>query len=261
MIKIHGDFAMRYLIFSLTALFLTACADPDNPVVYTAPAGKAAVDEDEVKQPPGTNFGSYEEVPYVPVDPPETAAHTKADDPNTSNVDESIHTQSEIDAHRTDPLPPANNGCTVTYQDDEGNTVTERVDCRWKETWDTGDPTLRESIRNRYRYEQLVEDGVLPTVSVSGCKRTTDEGTYAIFTFTRTGPTTENLSFTFNWGGEAEKTITTGFGAGNATTEWNGGSLPVGVSIAPGWNNDTMTSDFELGTSSALVDNSSSACP
>ena len=36
---------MRYLImFSLTALFLLACGDTDNPMVSTAPAGKATVD-------------------------------------------------------------------------------------------------------------------------------------------------------------------------------------------------------------------------
>ena len=67
---------MRYVLFSLilTALFLTACADPDNPVVYTAPAGKAVADEDEeVKQPPSPNFGSDVVVPPSPVDPPVTA--------------------------------------------------------------------------------------------------------------------------------------------------------------------------------------------
>ena len=77
---------MMYLIFSLAALFLTACADPDNPVVYTAPAGKAVADDDEVKQPPGTNYGSYEEIPYVPVDPPETAAQTLADEGTNSQT-------------------------------------------------------------------------------------------------------------------------------------------------------------------------------
>ena len=56
---------MRYLIFSFAALFLTACADPDNPVGYIAPAGKAVVDEkdEEVKQPPAPNFRSDVEIP------------------------------------------------------------------------------------------------------------------------------------------------------------------------------------------------------
>ena len=35
---------MRYLMVSLTALFLLACGDTDNPVVPTAPAGKATVE-------------------------------------------------------------------------------------------------------------------------------------------------------------------------------------------------------------------------
>ena len=35
---------MRCFMFSLTALFLLACGDTDNPVVPTAPAGKATVD-------------------------------------------------------------------------------------------------------------------------------------------------------------------------------------------------------------------------
>ena len=41
---------MMYLIFSLAALFLTACGDTDNPVVSTAPASKVLQ-----VQPPGTN--------------------------------------------------------------------------------------------------------------------------------------------------------------------------------------------------------------
>ena len=47
-----GGYTMRSLIFSIAVLFLAACADPDNPVVYTAPAGKLT---QQPKQPPGTN--------------------------------------------------------------------------------------------------------------------------------------------------------------------------------------------------------------
>ena len=336
---------MMYLLFSLAALFLTACADSDNPVVYTAPAGKAVTDEEdeEVKQPPGTNYGSYEEIPYVPADRPETAAQTQGNEgtnsqtssnklvgnsgesrssetdfendyrqnfttgPNvlswkltavklymrargetehiveplvytveiwtrdtddtlmekigtltnpSSLVDDalneftgdidlaanttyalmvdvsggatrsttlisitstgaedgdsmpgwsiadylywrdrdetvystadhwtkigghsfsmeiygyatSISTQSQIDAHTTSSLPAPG------------------PDDWYKEAWDTRDPTLRGSLEREYRYEQLAEDGVLPTLSVSGCK---DADNNAIFTFSRTPP-------------------------------------------------------------------------
>ena len=244
---------MRYVLFSLTALFLTACGDTDNPVVYTAPAGKAV--DDEVKQPPGTNFGVV--VKDVGI-PPKTAAAQS----------DQIKTQSEIDRHRTSSVPSPNNGCTLTYfVDADGNLVnelvaggrevTERVDCPWKEAWDSGEPTLRKSIENQHRYGQLSDAGVLPTVSLSGCL----SGGNAVFTFSRNGPTDENLSFTFNVRGGPR--ITTGFGAGNASYEWNGGAVgPDGVEVwlDPGWHNEDMTGDFILGTSSVTVTNSSSGC-
>ena len=256
MIKIHGGFALRYAVFSLTALFLTACGDSDNPVVYTAPAGKA-VDE-EVKQPPGTNYGSYEEIPYVPVDPPETAAHTKADDPNT-NVNESIHTQSEIDRHRTDPLPSAS-ACDSERPavdrdgslrfDSNGNQIMERY-CWWDKA---GRSELLETVN---RHEQLVEDEVLPTITVSGCLN----GNNAIFTFRRTGPTTEGLSFAFNFSRSAGGLrVNTGFGAGNDSFGWNGGAVGsgAGVVIEPGWES-SMTGDYNAGAS-ATVTSSTGPC-
>ncbi len=186
--------------------------------------------------------------------------------------EEMVLPQSEVDRHPVSPLPSPNSGCTITYYVDAdgdlvnelvegGREVTERTDCWWKKAWDTGDPTLRESIRNQHRYEELVEDGVLPTISVSGCQ----DGTDAVFTFSRNGPTTENLSFTFNVSGgpNGGKTITTGFGAGNARYEWNGGAFDGGyvtVTIEPG-SDSAMTGDFMLGTSSASVNSSSGSCP
>ena len=258
MIKIHGGFAMRYAVFSLTALFLTACADADNPVVYTAPAGKA-VANDEVKQPPGTNFGSYEEVPYVPVDPPETAAHTIAN-PTEEDPDANIHTQSEINRHRTDPLPSANNGCIAyimnedgTYMlDANGNKITERVDCWWKRAGPS------DTIRREYRDQQLREDGVLPTISVSGCK---DDDNNAVFTFRRNGPTDETLAFTFSVSGVGGKRVSAAFGVGKATREWNGGtfgSQGMSVWLEPGWL--YYSGDYIVGTSELTVRNSTGGC-
>ena len=98
MSKIHGSFALRYAVFSLTALFLTACADPDNPVVYTAPAGKAVDEDEEVKQPPGPNHGSEVEIPpptsyEIPPsleDPPETAALQTSGNQGTNSQTPSI---------------------------------------------------------------------------------------------------------------------------------------------------------------------------
>ena len=256
MIKIHGGFAMRYAVFSLTALFLTACADTDNPVVYTAPAGKAvANDEEEVKQPPGTNYGSYEEIPSVPVDPPETAAHTVRDVTRQDN----IHTQSEIDRHRTDPLPAAS-ACESERPavdrdgnlrfDSNGNQIMERY-CWWDKA---GRSELLETVN---RHEQLVADGVLPTISVTGCLN----GNNAIFTFRRDGPPDEGLSFAFNFSRSAGGLrVNTGFGAGDDSFTWNGGAVGqgAGVVIEPGWES-SMTDDYNAGAS-ATVTSSTGGC-
>lgn len=402
---------MRYVLFSLTALFLTACADTDNPVVSTAPAGKTLQ-----LQPPGTNQASSRKLVGNSARQRNTAEGLEQDHRQdfttgpthydwkltavklsmevytdkaeeviftveiwttgsdgrlitrlgtltrpssmprntnaalytfTGNIDleanttyalvvdavgradraeENIHldstnsgaedsgsaagwsiannlyekyndetawrqrsrvlrieihgyenknilTSSEVDRHQVSALPSPNNGCTVTYYVDEngdrvnelvpgGKELTRREDCWWKEAWDTGSPTLRESIENLHRYEELREDNVLPVISVSGCK---DGSSNAVFTFSRNGPTTEHLSFTFRVSGgpNSGKSITTGFGAGHASFEWNGGEFSDGnvkVTIEDGWLSE-MTGDFILGTSSAIVNSSSSTCP
>ena len=228
---------MRYAVFSLTltALFLTACADPDNPVVYTAPAGKAAVDEDdEVKQPPGPNHGSYKEVPYVPVDPPETAASHLANEPDHPP---------RISEVRIPPLS---------------------VKPEYQEAWDTEDPTLREAIRDEWRDEHLREANALSTISVSGEKMTEGGTTYAVFTFTRTGGhTDEPLSFQYilaklpyaddHWAASnnSRETITTGFAAGETTYKtramfkFNQGE--VRVALVEGRGSD-MSGDYIVGS-------------
>ncbi len=186
---------------------------------------------------------------------------------------EKVLPQSEVDRHPVSPLPSADSGCTVTYYEDaDGNLVdkdraeeegitkvTEPTECSWKKAWDTGEPSVRESIENRHRYEELVEDGVLPTISVSGCRDDND----AVFTFSRTGPPTENLTFSFYANGGDSK-ITTGFGAGSASFEWRR-ALDSDVSewrltIESAWHS-AMTGDFMLGTSSASVNSSSGNCP
>ena len=396
---------MLYLIFALAALFLTACGDPDNPV-YTAPAGKAVANDDEVKQPPGTNYGSYEEIPYVPADPPETAAQTLAAEeeeeippPLVGNLEQTsgpiisfirdhrqdfttgsdarswkltavklfLQTTSSASATYTVEIWTTDGGATLmekigtlthpssltnsalneftgdidlaantTYalvvdvsqgvnldninmrytatgtedgdsmagwsiadyfywrekdatdwNEIQGSSLIIEIhgyaifstqseidrhrtsslpapgpDDWYKDAWDTGDPTLRGSLEREHRYEQLVEDRVLPTLSVTGCK----DGNNAVFTFSRNAPFTENVSFTFYVsGGDYDGSrITTGFGAGNARYEWNGGTVfgsnYVAVLIEPGWHNADMTGDYIVGTSTARVDNSSKPC-
>ena len=227
---------MRYAVFSLTltALFLTACADPDNPVVYTAPAGKAAVAEDEeVKQPPGPNHGSYKEVPYVPVDPPETAASHLANEPDHPP---------RISEVRIPPLS---------------------VKPEYQEAWDTEDPTLREAIRDEWRDEHLREANALSTISVSGEKMTEGSTHYAVFTFTRTGGhTDEPLSFQYilaqipypvenpsSWqrAQDSRETRITGFAAGETTyktrARFKFGQGEVRVALVEGQGSD-MSGDY-----------------
>ena len=370
---------MRYVVFSVIALFVTACGDPDNPVVYTAPAGKAVQ-----QPPPGTNqpssiklVGNFGQQPrvtsnfvrdyrqdfttgpdvhswklrsvkiYMEVYPslitlptfaveiwttgsdgmlmerigtlthpyslvshtlneftgdidldanttyalvvdvtavvtPESAVRLQStwsvnedsdsvagwsisDDSyrtstySSTNWDKDLNepyrieihgyaiplfTQSEIDAYRTRQDAPG--------PDDFG-----------QEAWDTGDPTLRESVRNLYRHEQLREANVLPTVSVSGCQ---DGSGNAVFTFSRNGPTTEHLSFVFNVSGGPNdgQRIRIGFTTGTASFEWNGGAVgsdKVHVWIDPSWHNDEMSGDFIRGTREATVNSASSTCP
>ena len=130
-----------------------------------------------------------------------------------------------------------------------------------------GDRATRETTQDNWRHEQLKADDVLPTISVSGCKN----GNNAVFTFSRVGPATEGLSFSMMVYQGDEKgpyddissTVTTGFLAGSSslTDEWsipavNGGKVAVRLIS---WDYD-MTDDYELGTSTALVNSSSSSC-
>ena len=418
---------MLYLIFALAALFLTACADPDNPVVYTAPAGKAvADDDDEVKQPPGTNYGSYEEIPYVPADPPETAAQTQGNQVTNSQTSRKLVGNTaqahnnyywfEYNDHRQDfttgpdvrswkltavkiflkidatTLPtftveiwtttrygasdavdtrigPLDNPASLTssglyeftgdidlaasttyalvvdveegeggsnihmsqtasLSEDSGSVVGWSIDdpyqkgkseanTGWtkdagsayrieihgyaillpaesqsetiksqseidrhrtsslpapgpddwyKEAWDAGGgggESPSPSLEREYRHQQLVEAGVLPILSVSGCRK----GNNAVFTFNRTGPTTENLLFTFNSvvdvrppDNDVQRRYSIAFGEDEDTREWNGGALGlvdgvlvdgVAVRIEPGWHGGT--GDYRLGTSAVRV--------
>ena len=130
-----------------------------------------------------------------------------------------------------------------------------------------GRNVLDASRLNEQRHERLVNAGALPTVSVSSCRVGTDR---ARFTFSRTGPTDEGLTFSMEVSGASisggTQTVTTGFSAGSSsfTDGWsllfpNGNMGAVHVKIYPGWHND-MTGDFKLGTSTASVSSSSSEC-
>ena len=132
-----------------------------------------------------------------------------------------VFTQSEVDAHTTDPLPAADNPSDIRQ---EAN-----------------------------RHQQLREDGVIPTISVSGC----EDGGEAVFTFTRNGGTDENLAFTFSVN-SGNTTISMGFGAGNNTREWR---APIGtwVRIEKSYHN-YHSGDYIVGTRSAQS-SSFSSCP
>ena len=125
-------------------------------------------------------------------------------------------TQSEIDAYSTDPLPAEDNP-----------------------------PEIRQKAS---RHQQLREDGVLPTISVSGCQ----DANGAVFTFSRNGPTTENLAFTFSVDG-GNTTISMGFGAGNATREWRA-PFNTWVKIEKAYHN-YHSGDYIVGTSGLVTAN------
>ena len=148
------------------------------------------------------------------------------------------------------------------------------VDRRGRQISYAGRNVLDASRLNEQRHERLVNAGVLPTVSLSSCRVGTDRGR---FTFSRTGPTDEGLSFRFEVFGASisggTQTHTRGFSAGSSsfTEEWslwtsedltdpNRVKGAMNVKIYPGWHND-MAGDFQLGTSTAKVTGSSSLCP
>ena len=271
---------MRYLMLSLAASFLLACGDTDNPVVPTAPAGKATVDlsEEECQAATSLPASFLEQARQLNPDLDEDLllstwkAHGCADevlwglswmvtkdaevtldvviytpppedDPETAahtKTGDNIHTQSEIDSGH-------------------GRAT------RWTSSGSNEVDVINASIKNRERFDEFLIADLLPTVRISNSCR---DGNTAVFTFERDGPTTEGLTFSYTYysvGAKGAvpstadyKTIITGFGVGSNSfkVRWplsGEAAARVYVEIAPGWHSD-MTGDFKLGTSSAEVD-------
>ena len=161
---------MRYLLMiSLTALFLLACGDTDNPVVPTAPAGKATVDlsAEECAAAESLPDGFLEQALAVNADLDAELllstwqAHGCADwalwgliwlesldaEP-TFDIDVEVYTPSE-------PIRLAQH-----ENDEEGNPIPRidevRIDALPSEltnskAWRSGSPTLREAIQDQWR--------------------------------------------------------------------------------------------------------------
>ena len=280
---------MRYvLMLSLAALFLAACGETDNPVVPTAPAGKVAVDlsEEECAATDSLPAGFLElALQANPNLDKETLLSTWKSHGCKDWVLWGLSWVASLDADVTFEVKSFKQSKSVEADhekpgDDPIHTQSE-IDryhgrqTRWTSSGSNQVNLLNVSTRNEQRFQNLQEAGVLPTVSVSGCGKDIPDpqdgsfdGTFdvAVFTFTRNGPTDENLSFSFyvyvGTGTNNYNKIITGFGAGNSTFQWEKalGSDPVRVEMIEGWHND-MTDDFQLGTSSASVSMSTGACP
>ena len=215
---------MRYLMFSLTALFLLACGDTDNPVVPTAPAGKATVDlsAEECAATESLPDGFLEQALEVNADLDAELllstwqAHGCADwalwgliwlaslDADLT-FDVEVYETPELitDFSHTDGSPPRISEVRIPPL------VIGELN---QEAWDTGSPTLRKAIQDQWTGLHLAEAGALSTVTVtSGGKETrtitwTDQNDvkrtitrhYAVFIFSRTGGhLDEYLSITF----------------------------------------------------------------
>ncbi len=219
---------MRYLMFSLTALFLLACGDTDNPVVPTAPAGKATVDlsAEECAAAESLPDGFLEQALEVNADLDAELllstwqAHGCADWALWGLIWlESLDADLtfDIEVH----TPPELITDFQHENDSEGNPIPRISEVRIpplvlgeldQELWDTGSPTLRKAIQDQWTGLHLYEAGALSTVSVSGSNETRtitrkdkDNNTfttthhYAVFTFTRIGGhLDENLVVTFS---------------------------------------------------------------
>ena len=254
---------MRYLMFPLTALFLLACGDTDNPVVPTAPAGKATVDlsAEECAAAESLPDGFLEQALEANADLAAEhllttyQAHGCADwalwgliwlasldadltfDVEVYETPELLtdfsHVEDgppRIDEVRIPPLPPLDEDFRGTSEDIYGE--------------------------DNWRRYHLAEAGALSTVTVSSARKETrtvtrkdaDDNTfttthhYAVFTFTRTGGhLDENLAVTFGlYRGDSHHTIGSGFSPGSATfkheVEFTGGQIYIDIEKPYGGN-------------------------
>ena len=273
---------MRYLMFPLTALFLLACGDTDNPVVPTAPAGKATVDlsAEECAATESLPDGFLEQARAVDPDIDATLlltmwkAHGCADWALwgliwLSSLELELELDGEVEIH---VIPPETTELETSYSHVDGGPP--RIDEVRIPPPPPLEPELAEILANtpeqikyfedNWRDQYLREAGALSTVSVSGEKRTItitrkDKNGipynitthYAFFTFTRTGGhIDEPLSVQFNSGYATE---TSGFGAGEETFEYRvafTAGQTVAVSLVPGWYSG-MSGNYTIGTPSS----------
>ena len=262
---------MRYLMISLTALFLLACGDADNPVVPTAPAGKATVDlsAEECAAAESLPDGFLEQAHAVDPDLDEELllttwqAHGCADWALwgliwLASLD--VGPTFEVEVYETPEFK-------FDFQHDGTPRIDEVripglvIGEAARKAWDSGSPTLRKAIQDQWREQHLREAGALSTVKVSG----TSVGNKAVFTFTRTGGHhDESLAVQFSLLHENYNTneiifsgsVTSGFSPDN-TTFTHEVSLSwrerVNVSISAGWASDMSGSysiDYENSTAS-----------
>ena len=214
---------MRYLLmFPLTALFLLACGDIDNPVVPTAPAGKATVDYSEAQCAAAVSLpeGFLEQARAVDPDIDEALllsmwqAHGCADwalwgliwlaslDADLTFDVEVFTTPVPDREPHTPPVPDR------AYREENFEVVVhtppEPVTDFREENFDVRVHTPPEPVTDFQHTEDgpsiaddpSIEDEPprqLSTVSVSGVKSENN----AVFTFTRTGALNESVSINF----------------------------------------------------------------
>ncbi len=263
---------MRYLLMiSLTALFLLACGDADNPVVPTAPAGKATVDlsAEECAAAESLPDGFLEQAHAV--DPDLDAELLLTTWKAHGCADWALWGLIWLASLDVGPTFEVEVYETPEFKFDFQHDGTPRIDEvripglvigeAARKAWDSGSPTLRKAIQDQWREQHLAEAGALSTVSVSGGLPT--DG-YAVFTFTRSGGhTDESLAVEFGFVREyyltneivSSGSIISGFSPGSETfthkvpISWR---QQVIVSLKAGWESD-VSGSYLVGTSSASV--------
>ena len=222
---------MRYLMLSLTSLFLLACGDTDNPVVPTAPAGKATVDlsAEECAAAESLPDGFLEQARAA--DPDIDAALLLTMWKAHGCVDWAIWgliwlSSLEVEGDfEIEIFPPETTELETSYshvQDDDGNPIPRIDEARippapiWLLEPELRGTTLQTYFEEEWRRSQLAEAGALSTVTLTGSSRSGDK---AVFTFTRTGGhLDENLRIELNVRrGGSSYTFFSGF-APNSTT-------------------------------------------
>ena len=255
---------MRCFMFSLAALFLLACGDTDNPVVPTAPAGKATVDlsAEECAAAESLPDGFLEQALAVNADLDAELllstwqAHGCADWALWGLIWlESLDAEVTFDVEVYTPPPPLTD---FSHEEDGPPRIDEvRIPPAPLLEEDLRGTTVQVYSEDNLRRYHLAELGAFSTVTVSGSKvertipREDRDGNpilpphiyhYAVFTFTRTGGhLDENLAVEFSYGhGGSHHTITSGFDPDSETftyeVKFTEGRVYVSIEVPYGGN-------------------------